>query len=506
MNERKFGVILSYFSIVIGILIALVFTPFLLKTLGKEQYGLFILASSFVAYLSILDMGMNDSIVRFLVKYRINGEHAEESNFLANMMLFYGLITLLVLLSGGAVYLNLELLFENSFSHADLITFKDMFGLVVLSVAISIFFNPITATLIASEKFIFIKTLEIISYLLTTLLMFVFLIYGYSTYAMLVISVSVTLSVVLFKVLFSFFWLKIKIKLISFSYSKLIGVLKYAAPIFVVVIVEQIYWKLDNIILGSILGPALVTVYAIGLMFHKYFMSFATAISRVMLPKVVKDVEGGADSKELTKLLTKVSRIQAFVVLLILSGFILFGLEFINLWIGPEYQDAYYVMLFVMIPYSLELMGNLRNTILQAKGLYWYRSTIIFVLSILNIVLTIYLIDIWGITGAAASTGLGVLLGYIAVNMVMSYKQVINVRDYLYGLAKGIAFAFALTLSFGYLITLIPLIGWFGLIVKVFLHIILSLFIFYFVALNADEKNMINQIIKHRRKKYLAVT
>lgn len=499
MNERKAGVILSYVSIFIGILLALVFTPFLLNTLGMEQYGLFILASSFIAYLSILDMGMNDSIVRFLVKYRINGEFNEESNFLANMLLFYSLISLFVLMFGWVIYLNLDIFFKDSFIESDLIIFKDMFVLVVGSVSVTIFFNPITATLIASEKFIFIRTIEICSYILTTLLMFIFLNYGYKSYAMVVISISTSLAVVLFKVVFSFVKLKTKIKLVAFSFSKVTNLLNYAAPIFVVVIVEQIYWKLDNIILGSLLGPALVTIYAIGLMFHKYFMSFATAISRVMLPKVVKQVEGGASSRELTKLLTKVSRIQAFVVLMILSGLILFGFEFIHLWIGAEYQDAYYVMLFIMIPYSLELMGNLRNTILQVRGLYWYRSAVILILSILNIILTIFLVDRLGIVGASASTGLGVFLGYIAVNMIMSHKQVIHVQSYLYGLAKGIVPALTLALFFGYFITLIPLIGWLGLIVKVFLYIIFYLFVFYFIALNTEEKSMFIKII--RRKK-----
>lgn len=501
MNERKVGVILSYMSIIIGIFLALIFTPFLLNSLGMENYGLFVLASSFIAYLSILDMGMNDSIVRFLVKYRINGNKDEESNFLANMIIFYSFISLLVLLLGWVIYANLEILFKDSFSESNLVLFKEMFVLIVVCVAITLFFNPITATLVASEKFIYIRSIEICSYLVTTLLMFIFLYNGYKSYAMIAISISTSIAVVLFKVVFSFVKLKTKIKLVKFSFRNLTNLLKYAAPIFAVVIVEQIYWKLDNVILGSLLGPALVTIYAIGLMFHKYFMSFATAISRVMLPKVVKQIEDGATKKELTNLLVKVSRIQAFVVLAILSGLILFGFEFINLWIGDEYQVAYYVMLLVMVPYSLELMGNLRNTILQVKGLYWYRSFILLVLSILNIALTIYLIELWGVIGAAASTGFCVIIGYIAVNMVISYKEVIDVKCYLNQLAKGIVPAFSLTLLLGYFITLIPVTGWTGLIVKVIIFICVYLALFYLGALNQDEKNMVNQLIKTKSKK-----
>lgn len=48
-----------------GIVSALIFTPVLVAELGTDNYGILNLAMAFVAYISILDLGMNDSLLRF---------------------------------------------------------------------------------------------------------------------------------------------------------------------------------------------------------------------------------------------------------------------------------------------------------------------------------------------------------------------------------------------------------------------------------------------------------
>ena len=83
-------------------------------------------------------------------------------------------------------------------------------------------------------------------------------------------------------------------------------------------LVEQIFWKLDSILIGARLGAAMVAVYAIGVMFNKYFMAFATAISRVMMPDLVRRIDAGSDAAALTARLVEISRWQALVLMLVL--------------------------------------------------------------------------------------------------------------------------------------------------------------------------------------------
>lgn len=82
-NQLKAGAILTYVSLVIGNVIALLYTPFMLKALGQEEFGLYSLANSVVGYLTVLDFGFGSATIRYTAKYRAenNLEKAKEMLF-----------------------------------------------------------------------------------------------------------------------------------------------------------------------------------------------------------------------------------------------------------------------------------------------------------------------------------------------------------------------------------------------------------------------------------------
>ena len=64
-NERKKGAVLSYVSIFINMLITLLYTPFMLKTIGQSEYGLYSMVSSIMQYLTVFDFGFGNAIIVF---------------------------------------------------------------------------------------------------------------------------------------------------------------------------------------------------------------------------------------------------------------------------------------------------------------------------------------------------------------------------------------------------------------------------------------------------------
>ena len=63
-SQLKIGALLSYVVLALQNLVGLVYTPFMLRMLGKSEYGLYSIAASIVAYLTILDLGFGNAIVR----------------------------------------------------------------------------------------------------------------------------------------------------------------------------------------------------------------------------------------------------------------------------------------------------------------------------------------------------------------------------------------------------------------------------------------------------------
>ena len=65
INQLKAGALLSYVSIGLNNIIGLVYTPILLRMLGQNENGLYTLVSSVVAYLTVLDLGFGNAIIRY---------------------------------------------------------------------------------------------------------------------------------------------------------------------------------------------------------------------------------------------------------------------------------------------------------------------------------------------------------------------------------------------------------------------------------------------------------
>src|SRR5690625_5879003 len=73
-SELKYGVYLSYISLFVTNISNLILTPFIIKSLGNSQYGLYMLIGAFVGYIAVLDFGLGNTVVRFVAKYRAEND------------------------------------------------------------------------------------------------------------------------------------------------------------------------------------------------------------------------------------------------------------------------------------------------------------------------------------------------------------------------------------------------------------------------------------------------
>ena len=96
--------------------------------------------------------------------------------------------------------------------------------------------------------------------------------------------------------------------------------------------------------LGIYSGSVAIAIYSVAGQLNQMYMNFSTAISGVLLPKAAKMETDNASDKEFTDMFIKTGRIQYLVMALIISGFVLYGKEFIEImWVGPEYSESYII-------------------------------------------------------------------------------------------------------------------------------------------------------------------
>lgn len=196
-------------------------------------------------------------------------------------------------------------------------------------------------------------------------------------------------------------------------------------------VVDQVNNNLDKLIITRYCGTAATAVYAVGQQLHTYFISFSTAVSSVFTPRIHQLVQDNKDDKArlrtvLTELFVRVGRIQFLILSLVCTGIIFFGKPFIYFWAGPGYDDAYIIVLLLIIPGMVPLTQNLGIEMQRAQNLHKYRSIIYGAMAIGNLAISIWLCQYLGAIGCAIGTAVAVVL---ANGLVMNifYQRRLNI-------------------------------------------------------------------------------
>ena len=491
-NELKLGAMLSYLSLFLGTIIQILYTPIMLRLLGKSEYGLYILANSVIGYLGVLDFGLGNAIVRYTAKYRALNDKDGEYNLNGMLIIVYSIIAIVVIVAGVIIVNNTDNIFSSSLSVKELNTMKILIMIMVLNMAISLPFGIFAGIVTAYEKFTFQKILGIIRSIINPFIMLPILFMGYKSVGMIVATTFINILYISINVYYCFKILKIKIKFNNIELVLFKEIFGYSFFIFLNVIVDKIYWGTDQLILGVVSGTTMVSIYSIGSQINSYYMQFSTAIVGVFLPRVTQLITKKVTDNEISDLFIKIGRIQYFILAFIMCGFILVGEEFINIWAGDGYESAYYIAIVVMIPLTIPLIQNLGITILQAKNMHQFRSNLYIGIALLNVMISIPFANRLGGFGCALVSGICFFIGNGIIMNIYYYKKInIDIPRFWREIAK-ISIPVAISLFIGLIMnSFIVGQGIVNLIIKVLIFSIVYVILVIKIGMDDYEKNLI---------------
>lgn len=493
MNQRKAGAVLNYISLFVNNGIALLFLPFMVRVLGQSEYGLYQLVGSVSAYLSILDLGLSATVIRYVAKYRAVDDQAGVERFISLVSVIYGLLAAMVIVVGLGLYRLLPTFFETSLTTDELSRAKTMFLLFLANAAVTILTNGFRGICAAYEHFVFLRLQDIAQSLLRVIVLFVLLSAGSGSVAVVITDLMLNVLFSGLRIAYAFLRLQIRFRLRDIEWTLLSEVANFAFFIFLNTVINRIYWQTGNMILGILTNTAVVAVYSIGSYVSMLYLSFSTAISDVLLPYTVYQVERNASGAHLTDLMIRTGRIQMIVLGLILTGFASFGQEFILLWVGPNYKEAYWVALIVMLPLSIPLVQNVGISILQAKNKHRFRALAYLAVAILTIPITILLVRAIGMVGAAISTAAGLIVGNIIVINIYYHRAIgLEIPRFFREVCHGIVPMLLVMVLIGVgLDHLWAETSWVGLLAKIAAFAFIYVVAMWFHGMNLYEKGLL---------------
>ena len=428
-NQVRIGAVLSYINMALGSLIPMFYTPIMLELLGKSEYGLYKLSSSATSYLSLVSFGVGAALVRYLVKYRAKDDIEGESRILGLFNIIFLVISGIALSLGLLLAFNLHLFYGDSLDQEQLNEMQIIVVLLTISTALNFSATPYASIVSSHERFLFLQGINIISTVLIPVAHLIVLFLGFKAVAMTVNTLVLNIIIRLSYIVYVKLCLKIKASYHNMPTGLIKEILLFSFWVFVSDVVNQLYNATDTVIIGMI--PALATtgvaVYNVGAVFSSMMNSFTYGIRGVLTPKINMKVFKGATNTELTDLMIRFGRLQAYIVSLICCGFIAFGTHFIKLWAGEEYHDAYWVAILTMIPLCIPLMQNVALQIIRAQNKHRFRSLVFLAVAIINVIGTWFCVHYWGIIGAAAVSGIAYMIGPVLI-MNWYYKSKIGLE------------------------------------------------------------------------------
>lgn len=448
MSERKKGAILSYIQVVLSVAVSVIYVPILLRYLGQSEYGLYQIVGSFFSYISVFESCMSTGVLRNYCNALGSQDREAADVTLSMAKVIYRVMAVLMAIVGVVVLFAFRRFYASSFSAAEMKESSAILLLLFANMMVTMLGSVYLTILTGHEKFTFLKVLAIIIQVAQPF--FVILCVRKIPYAITVSTVIVVLNVLTVLMRYLYVTHKLKIKIVKKKKNRKVirEIVGLSATILLGCIADQIFWKTDQVILGKLFSTAVVAVYSVGAQIYMMYMQFGTQIASVFYPKVSILYQEENGNQKVSDLFIRIGRITFYIILLILSGFIIFGREFLLLWVGEGYEEAYWVAIIVMLPFSIDLAQNLGLCILQIKGQYGFRAKIYFLSAVLNIVTTVLFTKLIGIVGAALSTGVSMFLtSGLIMNWYFQRKAGLDIKKFWKETAPVIITAVLLTMS-----------------------------------------------------------
>lgn len=496
MSQIKKGAVLSYSAIFLNIMAGLLYTPWMVRHIGMSDYGLYALIGTFMSYF-LIDFGLGQTIVRFISTIRAKGEDKREvERLIATTAKIYFGIDLVIVLTLFIAFFFLSGIFR-SFSEVELHKFKVIYCIAGLFSIMNFPFIPQDGILMAYERFVILKSTQMMQKLGIVCLMVVALILGYGLYALVLVNGAVALSLSFYK--FRYIKKRINVHLHFRIFDKILAkqLLSFSMWVFVMALAQQLIFNLAPVLIGIFSGTTQIAIFSIGLTIEAFTYTIAGALNDLFIPKVARLSFENKTREDVNKLMLKVGRIQLLIVGIVVTGIIVLGKSFILLWMGTKFIDSYLIVLCLIIPDIITFTQAIAYSLLFVENKIQYRAIIFISAASISVVIDVLLIPHLGALGAAVSAAIALILCHvIAMNIVYAKVLKLNITDFF----KKCHLRMIPTMVLSGVISLILqrfiiISGWIGLIIQGFLFLGIYYTLMWLISMNQYEKALTKQLV-----------
>jgi O-antigen/teichoic acid export membrane protein len=401
----------NWSGLLISIVVSFFLAPFVVHSLGNELYGVWTIVNQFTGYMYLLDFGVRESVIR----YTSHSIAKKDPKILEEVLSVSFIIYFFISIGTILVSIILALFFTSIFGVDESIA--DAASITVLLVGVTIaqffMFNIFAGVLMGLQRYDIFNVVNILTTLLKAAAFVILLKLGFTIVAMAASQMILGLlgglylmhsaKVASHKHGVDF---KIRFKLDTELRKVARKVVNYSAFVLINNLGQKIVFMTDAIVIGIFMPVSSVTFYAIAGTLVEYLRKLVVVTAQVLMP-MVAHYSALDDQERIKKTVVDGSKLTLFISFPVALVFIVLGGEFIALWMGEEFRElSGQVLLILAVAQIFSAPHQTLSSVLYGMDRHKMLAFFRIGEAICNLILSIVLLHLYGITGVALGTAI----------------------------------------------------------------------------------------------------
>jgi O-antigen/teichoic acid export membrane protein len=420
-HKLRINLLASWGDHAVSVLIGFFLMPFVLNTIGDDQYGLWLFICSIAGYSGLLNLGFAETISRFVAHHRAK-EESDEINRLASVVgLIYLSIGVAVMgLSGVAAFL---LPYFADLSETSVTEIRSVVVLLGANVAIGILGSVFGGVIVGLQRMDVERGIRSIAGLVR-LGLTVWLLkkeQGLMTLAGIFLATTLVENLGYALVVFRLMpRLRLGLRFLNLK------TLKDCLSFSMFALLDGISGKLidatDTVVIGAILGTRAIVAYYVGLRLVQFITQPLQLIGSIVMPRGA-ELGAGAHNDRLRVLVEKGLGLAFLLTAAFWVGAYFFGDHVIRAWVGRSYDESHLVMLVLLGAQIVATPMRVLRGVLFGMGEVRTPALLYLLEAILNLGLSLMLIKPFGVLGVALGTAIPVILVELGAFLPFALKR-----------------------------------------------------------------------------------
>lgn len=414
-------------------------TPYAARVLGTEQFGLWSLMWSMAGVLGLVDMGVSSAVVKFIADARGRGATDRVRQLSATFFWVQSALALSVLIIASGLLPFLNTLFDipERFDRIAAI----VFGILSFRVATGMPFGLFTGLLAANRKRAYASLSKAAGALLYGAGVFIVLQQHPSVVTLASCNIAVHLAANSLIILLA--WRLVpgfSVNPKQFRRHLVREISHFSGAAFMVQVSALLYTRIDTFIVQRFLTLTAVARYAVAMQSISRGALFCRQMTTAMTP-LIAEMKGANDQQSIRLLLRKGTKLNTALATPLMGGLIWLAGDLVHAWMGAEFAPSITPLRLLAAAAWIDAASGVSGNVLTMTGHQKLMARLIIVGQLLNVGLTLFLVQSHGIAGVAfASLSANLVIAGITLAFTVRLVEVTFWRTYGPVLASALPF------------------------------------------------------------------